>query len=416
MVDTQRALEGADLAIYLVHSMIPSARLTQGSFQDMDLIVADHFARAAAQAGVKQMIYLGGLIPGSPKLSQHLRSRLEVENTLKSSGVPLTAIRAGLIIGSEGSSFQILLKLVQRLPFMICPEWTNTKTQAIGVQDVVRAIRWSLNNPKALGKTFDLGSPEIVSYREMMLKTAAKIGNYPKLISVPLFTPHLSRLWLSLITGAPRALVSPLIQSLKHSMLVDPARAFPSQDFPPPSFPGTLDEALDLAVADVKNHPNIMPRAFRSAKTEHPSDVRSVQRIPLPRGKTAEWVAKEYIGWLPRFIPWIIEVQTHDDLFCTFKLRFFKIRLLILRRSVERSTLDRQVLYITGGLLAKESPRGRLEFLQALGQDTVLAAIHDFKPRLPWFIYTYTQALIHAWIMNSFARHCVRVDLRTANV
>src|ERR1700761_2840056 len=112
--EAEAGLAGADYAVYLVHSMLPSARLTQGSFADMDLICADNFARAARIAGARQIVYLGGLIPDDVKLSPHLRSRLEVERTLGRYGTPLTVLRAGLILGAQGSSFQILLRLVRR--------------------------------------------------------------------------------------------------------------------------------------------------------------------------------------------------------------------------------------------------------------------------------------------------------------
>ena len=119
--ETELALKGADVAVYLVHSMSPNARLTQGSFENLDLLLADNFARAARQAGVKRIVYLGGLLPSDPSrgLSPHLQSRLEVEHALAAHGVPVTAIRAGLIVGAEGSSLNLLVRLVERLPLAI---------------------------------------------------------------------------------------------------------------------------------------------------------------------------------------------------------------------------------------------------------------------------------------------------------
>ena len=130
--------------MYLVHSMLPSAHLTQGNFRDFDLICADNFGRAAARNGVRQIIYLGGIVPAAANrghaLSSHLASRLEVENTLAASGVPVTALRAALVVGRGGSSFDILVKLVTRLPAMICPAWTSTRTQPIALSDVVALL------------------------------------------------------------------------------------------------------------------------------------------------------------------------------------------------------------------------------------------------------------------------------------
>ena len=126
LLDCERGLTGADVAVYLVHSMMPSARLTQASFADMDLILADNFARAAKRVGVKQIVYLGGVVPETGVLSPHLASRVEVERALAAHGVPVTTLRASLVIGPDGSSFRILQRLVERLPVMLLPRWTRS--------------------------------------------------------------------------------------------------------------------------------------------------------------------------------------------------------------------------------------------------------------------------------------------------
>ena len=138
--DTLAGLENVDFAIYLVHSMMPSARLVQAKFADLDLLCADNFAKCAAEQGVKHIVYVGGLQPCGPTTSAHLESRLEVETALNTYGVPVTTLRAGMIVGGNGSSFQILKRLVERLPIMVCPSWTNTSTQPVALKDVVWAI------------------------------------------------------------------------------------------------------------------------------------------------------------------------------------------------------------------------------------------------------------------------------------
>ena len=153
---TEWGLEGANVAIYLVHSMMPNAKLTQGNFADLDLVIADNFARAAKRAGVKRIIYLSGIIPNE-KLSKHLESRLEVEKVLGSHDVPCIALRAGLIIGKNGSSFDIMRKLVERLPIMICPRWTNTKSQPVSLRDVVETIKRLIQRPDIPAGNYDLG-------------------------------------------------------------------------------------------------------------------------------------------------------------------------------------------------------------------------------------------------------------------
>ncbi|MBM4394046.1 MAG: NAD(P)H-binding protein, partial [Deltaproteobacteria bacterium] len=138
--ETERALEGIEVVYYLVHSMLPSSGLTQASFEDMDLILADNVARAAAKVGAKRIIYLGGLIPIDATLSRHLESRREVESALGTHAVPVTTVRAGLVIGPEGSSFSILERLVRRLPSMVLPRWTRERTQPIALDDVVELL------------------------------------------------------------------------------------------------------------------------------------------------------------------------------------------------------------------------------------------------------------------------------------
>ncbi|WP_317167786.1 NAD-dependent epimerase/dehydratase family protein [Cyclobacterium sp. SYSU L10401] len=187
---TQKALEGVDYALYLVHSMNASTRLNQGSFEDTDLLLADNFARAASANGVEQVVYLGGILPkNEPEStwSRHLRSRLEVEKTLAYGTAALTALRASIIVGPGGSSFQMIKNLVEKLPVMICPKWTESKTQPISLQDTLTIIDGCLGNPNVFGKAIEIGSPEVMSYQEMMLKTAAVMGKKRYIFSVPFF-------------------------------------------------------------------------------------------------------------------------------------------------------------------------------------------------------------------------------------
>ena len=226
-----RSLEQAlpkkiDLAVYLVHSMGPTAQLDQGSFADYDLLLADNFSRAVKNSGLKQLIYLGGLIPDSEKLSLHLQSRLEVEETFSEYNLPTTIFRAGLILGEAGSSFQILIKLVKRLPIMICPHWTQTLTTPVDLNTVLTNITSAALDLSLIGKTFDLAGCKSLTYMEMMNLTAKEMGLKRIFLKVPFFTPTLSRLWVSLITNSPKDLVYPLIESLEHAMVARPTHLF----------------------------------------------------------------------------------------------------------------------------------------------------------------------------------------------
>ncbi|MDH4016253.1 MAG: NAD(P)H-binding protein, partial [Actinomycetota bacterium] len=220
--ELERALEGADRAIYLVHSMQPSARLVQGSFSDLDLLLADNFARAAAKAGVRQIVYVGGLLPRDSAASPHLRSRAEVADVLGSRGVPVTALRAGIIVGPGGPSLWILLNLVRRLPFMVLPSWTESRSHPIALVDVVRAVRCSLAAPDRFAGVFDIGGATVLTYREMMETVARVLHRRLYMLQVSLFSPRLSTLWVQVFGSAPATLVAPLVRSLQHDLVAEP--------------------------------------------------------------------------------------------------------------------------------------------------------------------------------------------------
>jgi len=152
--------------------MLPSAHLTQGVFQDFDLICADNFARAAARAGVRQIVYLGGLIPDDPALSVHLRSRLEVERTLAGRGVPVAALRAGVIIGPGGSSYRMFRTLVERVPVIACPPWSRNLTEPIALDDVLALLAYCLEHPASRSHSWDIGSGDVMRYRQLLERTA----------------------------------------------------------------------------------------------------------------------------------------------------------------------------------------------------------------------------------------------------
>ena len=401
LLDAERGLEGVEIAYYLIHSMMPSARLTQGRFQDFDLISADNFARSAKLNGVKQLIYLGGLIPEGEKLSAHLQSRLEVEQVLGAYGIPLTTLRASLIVGTGGSSFVIVQRLVERLPIMICPGWTQVKTQPISIEDTVGLLKFCAGNPKTYSKTFDIGGPDVLSYEEMMRETARAMSRKLRVVRFPFFTPGLSRLWVSLVTGAPRNLVRPLLQSLRHTMV---ARSRTLQE--EAGIPGIPFRDFVRKTLQAGRNEKIVPVAFLGSRRGSPDlDVSSVQRFKLPKGITATECAKEYIGFLQRLFGFLLTVSVSADSSCRFYIWPFKKPLLVLSFSKERSTEDRALFYIRGGVLAKVQGRGRFELREILGSRFLLAAVLEFRPRLPWFIYRATQAKVHLWVMRRFGRH-----------
>jgi uncharacterized protein YbjT (DUF2867 family) len=405
--DAERALAGADAAFYLVHSMMPSSRLTQGTFDDLDLICADNFARAARANAVGHVVYLGGLVPspGEGELSRHLESRLEVERTLGSRSVALTTLRAGLVVGAGGSSFEILTRLVGRLPFMIGPRWTRSISQAIALPDVVALLRFALEHPELAGRAYDVGCPDVLSYADTLRLTGEVLGKKTRVLTVPVRSARLSLLWVSVITGASRKLVQPLLDSLRHDLVARDGLVLQKQAGVE-AIP--LRAALERAVSAQQELEKTKPKARRIERGQGEPRARSVQRLPLPAGRDASWVAAEYARWLPRFLRPFLRVDVDEARRCSFYFWPLAAPLLVLTFAAERSEPDRQLFYVTGGLLvsvATDSERARLEFRSVLDGHFVLAAVHDFVPRLPWFIYRLTHAMVHLYVMRQFGRH-----------
>src|SRR5262245_515855 len=193
------AMRGIDVAYYLVHAL-GSGR----GFEETDREAARTFGQQARAAGVRRIVYLGGLTPaGVPdrELAPHLRSRTEVGRMLLDSGVPTTVLRAAVILGSGSASFEMLRYLTERLPVMVTPSWVHTRIQPIAVRDVLRVLVGSARMPDDVNRSFDIGGPEVLTYREMMVRYAAVAGLPPRVIvPVPVLTPRLSSLWVGLVT------------------------------------------------------------------------------------------------------------------------------------------------------------------------------------------------------------------------
>lgn len=388
------ATQGADFALYLVHSMSPSTRLHQGNFEDTDLLLADNFARAAQQNGLKQIIYMGGLLPeGTTVYSRHLRSRLEVEQTLGSTGVPTTALRAGIIVGPGGSSFQMIERLIKHLPVMICPSWTQTQTQPVALEDALRIIDYCFGNVTTFNRAIDIGGPEVTTYMDMMRTTAKVMGKKRTIIPVPNIPVGLSKLWVSKITGTSQELVGPLVESLEHPMTAEDNEVL--QHFPDRM---NYQQAATYAIENAEARP-FLPK--RLPEKHEKNTVRSVQRLPNPQGHSATWVARIYQFWLPKFFRTLITVKAQGDT-ATFNL--FGQPLLTLQYIKDRSDDRRQLFYVVDGRLVKRKDYGWLEFRNVLDGNYVITAIHEFVPALPWYIYVLTQARVHEWVMRSFGK------------
>jgi uncharacterized protein YbjT (DUF2867 family) len=378
----------------------------------MDFILADNFARSAARAGVKQILYLGGIIPDDAQLSRHLASRLEVERVLAARRVPVTSLRAGLIVGPHGSSFRMVVRLVNRSPVLLCPHWTRSMTQPVGLKDVVRLLRYCVGREEMYGRAFDLGGPEVMTYVDLMRRTADRLGKKRCIIAVPFIPTRLSVLGMRMITGAHRELVAPLVESLRHAMVAHSPTLQERAGIVAQPFDEALDEALPAEKAASEEADDHLAR--RHVHSEEGLYVCSIQRLPLPPGHDAIWVAREYARWLPSFFKRVLRVTVDEHLNLAFRVTGLKPPLLELSYASDRSSADRPLYYITGGLLARlgNTPDGRaparLEFRESPDRRSVLAAIFNYSPALPWWFYRITQAPIHLLVMKLFGWHLAR--------
>jgi uncharacterized protein YbjT (DUF2867 family) len=213
-----RALDGVEVAYYLVHSLGTS------NFEERDRQAARKVARAAEREGVRQLVYLGGLGDDSPDLSPHLRSRLETAKELAAGSVPVTTLRAAIVVGPGSAGFETIVALVDRLPAMVCPRWVGVPTQPIALADVVRYLDGVCGEEAAMGESFDVGGPEVMTYREMIERVAAMRRKRPLIVEIPLLTPRLSSYWLHLVTPVNAAAARPLIEGLRNATVAKDER------------------------------------------------------------------------------------------------------------------------------------------------------------------------------------------------
>ena len=322
------ALAQCDVAFYLVHSMMSADQ----AYAEQDLALARTFARAAHDAGVARIIYLGGLGEMGPGLSEHLASRRHVESALASGGVPVTVLRAAMIIGSGSASYEILRYLVQRLPVMITPTWVSTRCQPIAIENVLTYLVRVLSVPDTTGETFDIGGREILCYRDIMRVMAEELG-LPRrwIIPVPVLTPWLSSHWIQLITPLSNRIARPLAEGLRNEVVCRDHRI--TQLIPQELL--DVRQSIHAALSQVKAHlvethwsmAGPMPgdpdwsggTVFRDIRDIHipaPASVvfRAVCRVGGEHGWRTDWLWR-LRGWLDRRVggPGLRRGRRHPD-------------------------------------------------------------------------------------------------------
>ncbi len=312
----EQAMHDCSAAYYLVHSM----HVAGSEYRAHDLEIAEKFGRAAAAAGVSRIIYLGGLGETGEGLSEHLSSRREVEKSLGIGGVPVTVLRAAMIIGSGSASFEILRYLVERLPVMITPKWVDTESQPIAVADVLFYLIAALKTPATIGKTLDIGGPDVRTYAQIMREMASALGLRRRLvIRVPVLTPRLSSLWIHLVTHLKASIARPLAEGLRNRVVCrsdEAKRLMPHECL-------TIRQAMDAAISQEEfgsvetawSDAGVMPGDPSWAGGTEYVDRREMNSSATP---TAVWSAVSSLGGETGYYAadWLWKVRGAIDRLC----------------------------------------------------------------------------------------------------
>lgn len=388
-------MEDIDIAIYLVHSMMPSAKLTQASFEDMDALLADNFAKAASYNKVQHIVFMSGLIPNTSELSPHLRSRLECEQILGSYGVPVSTLRAGLIIGSKGSSYPILKKLVERLPGLLLPKWAYNTTLPVAIDDVIDGLYKIVERNPNENESIDIGGPSHMTYKDLFKQTAEVLDKRLPTVDLPIIPIWLSKYWVKLISGVPKEMVYPLMDSLIHDMIRNDENIVKDISIGKIDYKESVRNALEEETKTQKKG--------KSSRKGDIKDVRAISRVVLPKDVNMIQLAESYANFLNRITLNVVNSDFNEDNF-TISVPCLNKDLLLLSKDFKASNNERILYRIVGGDFALDSDGGnaRLEFRRLPNSDACIIALQEYEPTLPWWVYKYTQAKVHKSVMNLF--------------
>ena len=309
-----RVLEGVDIAYYLVHSMAAGK-----SFPELDASAAHNFAAAAARQGVKRIVYLGGLVPDMPK-STHLRSRQETGDILRAGSVPVTEIRAGMIIGPGSAAWEVIRDLVNHLPVMVTPRWVFSRSTPIALSNLLRYLADAPVLDETAGQIYDVGGADDLTYEEIMRQYAELVGKKPYIIPVRVLTPRLSSYWLNLVTSVPTNIARALIDGLSQDVIADDDRL---ARLVPQKLLGFREAAAEALDADRKHavparwvEGSIARREFQAeygfyskragacAYTDASAD--DLWRVVCRFGQDGDFFYARSLWWLRRSLDWVV--------------------------------------------------------------------------------------------------------------
>jgi uncharacterized protein YbjT (DUF2867 family) len=411
------ALQGCDTAFYLVHSMAAG-----DDFGALDIEAAENFARAAEAAGVKRIVYLGGLVPEGGGLGEHLQSRRDTGDTLRGGAVPVTELRAGIIIGPGSAAFEVMRDLVLNLPVMVTPRWVRATSPPIALPNLLEYL-WRLSQlPEAADRIFDAAGPEVVSYTQMMQALARCAGKRPPLIiPVPILSPQLSSYWLGLVTAVPAPVARALITGLKHSFSVDDS-ALRAQV--PQELLGMEDAIADALAREQANQ--TIARwsegvfALRGFRHDHAYYSKQAQGRAIARSSPAAlwiWVSRfggpngyYYMNWLWRtreIMDWLIGgpglTRGRRDPY-TLRLGDMIDYWTVIAVEEER------LLTLHFGLRAPGSGALEIELLPQDEMHTELRITAYWHPRGVWgLLYWYAMLPAHLFLFRGWTRRLARM-------
>jgi len=408
-----QALAGVDVAYYLVHSMAAGK-----DFGRLDLEAAAHFRDAAAAAGVRRIVYLGGLIPEQPE-SEHLQSRLETGDCLRQGRVPVTEVRAGMIVGPGSAAFEVMRDLVNYLPVMVTPRWVESRSPPIALQDLLVYLERLAFIEAAAGQIYDAAGPDELTYREIMQRLAQMLGKSPLIIAVPVLTPRLSSYWLNLVSAVPVNVARALIDGLKHDVLAQPQPLRELVPMPLMDLEQSIQAALDAErsqqlpahwVEGSLRCRNYEPRYAFYAKrasgdcvTDAPADVVWAQLCRF--GDSGDFFSLNVLWWLRRAGDWLLggpsfrRQRRHPS-----ELRYGDV--LDSWRVIGYDPPRKLTL-----LMEMKAPgSGVLEFeLVPDGEGRRLTATAYFHPAGVWgLLYWYPLVPAHLWIFKGMTREVCR--------